>query len=82
MRKNVITLLAALAVGMAAAAQSSPFGNSDPSPETDCGQYQWPEELLPCPNVQIKQKWDHMPAEAYRNEGWDTAITCNCCCVC
>ncbi|MBR1784637.1 MAG: gliding motility-associated C-terminal domain-containing protein [Bacteroidales bacterium] len=77
MRKNVITLLAALAVGMAAAAQSSPFGNSDPSPETDCGQYQWPEELLPCPNVQIKQKWDHMPAEAYRNEGWDTAITCN-----
>lgn len=57
-----------------ATAQSS-FGNSDPSPATECGEYQWPEVTEPCPEVQIKQKHDHTPIIQYRHEGWDTAVT-------
>lgn len=59
--------------------------NSHPSDPVDCGVYQWPEVVEPCPDVQIKQKHDH--TSLFRDEpvpwsddpseqGWDTVITC------
>ena len=54
-----------------------PWGPSDPSEVYDCGQYQWPEVLNPCPEVQIKQKHDHTPRKQYRAQGWDTVVTCD-----
>ena len=52
------------------------FGQSAPSDPTDCGEYQWPLVQEPCPEVQIKQKHDHVPQLKYRLEGWDTVIDC------
>lgn len=54
----------------------SSWGPSDPSVQNDCGIYQWPPQMLPCPEVQIKQKWDHTPMKQYKSQGWDTAVTC------
>lgn len=44
--------------------------------ETNCGQYQWPTTPSACPEVQIKQRHDHTPQALYRQQGWDTAVTC------
>ena len=63
------------------------FGQSEPSPETDCGEYQWPLGApIPCPNVVIKQKGDHYYDDnkrgdhttqaRYRHKGWDTVVSC------
>lgn len=30
----------------------------------------------PCPEVLIDQKYDHVPLRYYRQQGWDTAVTC------
>ena len=57
--------------------QGITYGPSDPSDPMDCGQYQWPEVQSPCPEVQIKQKWDHVPLKQYRAEGWDTVVSCS-----
>ena len=68
----------------------STWGSSHPSPETDCGEYQWPEIMSPCPEVQIKQKHDHSsrfrldgPAPGIHpwttnpnDKGWDTVFDC------
>ena len=54
-----------------------PFGPSDPSVEPECGQWQWPEVRVPCPEVQIKQKHDHTPMKQYQAQGWDTVVTCS-----
>ncbi len=62
-------------------------GQSEPSPETDCGEYQWPLGApVPCPNVVIKQKGnhyfddtkqgDHTTLARYRHKGWDTVVSC------
>lgn len=54
-----------------------PTGTSTPSPTVDGGIYQWPEGVqTPCPEVQIKQKHNHVPLPQYEAMGWDTAITC------
>ncbi|MDY6371290.1 MAG: gliding motility-associated C-terminal domain-containing protein [Bacteroidales bacterium] len=53
-----------------------PTGMSDPSPVVNGGIYQWPEVQSPCPEVQIKQKHDHVPLPQYQERHWDTAITC------
>ncbi len=34
------------------------------------------ETVSPCPEVLIDQKYDHVPLRVYREQGWDTAITC------
>ena len=49
---------------------------SEPSPEIECGEYQWPEVQSPCPEVQVKQKHDHTAIARYRHKGWDTVVTC------
>ena len=73
-----ILLLAALmlAFGAAKAQTFTKWGPSDPSPVPSCGIYQWPPVVLPCPEVQVKQKHDHSPLPKYANHGWDTAVTC------
>ena len=78
MHKHILILAAALLL-TAAGAQAQTFdewGTSDTTPAWDCGQYQWPEVLAPCPEVQIKQKHDHTPQQKYLERGWDTAVTC------
>ena len=58
------------------------WGSHHRSLETSCGEYQWPEEVAPCPEVQIKQK--HEKQSNYRhiywnndpNFPWDTVIDC------
>ena len=52
------------------------YGPSDPSVPAECGNYQWPEVVSPCPEVQIKQKHDHSPLKQYAAKGWDTVVTC------
>lgn len=81
-----MALLAATAGTAAAQSTDYPsWGPSHPSPETNCGEYKWPEVQPPCPEVQIKQKHDH--TSRYRRQprpwstnpndkGWDTAIDC------
>ncbi len=34
------------------------------------------EVASPCPEVLIGEKYDHRPVRYYRQQGWDTAITC------
>ena len=79
-RKQLITSLLTVAftcLGTALHAQGSgAIGNSTPSPVVNGGQYQWPEVQSPCPEVQIKQKHDHVPLPQYQERHWDTAITC------
>ena len=85
MKYKAILMLGLLATSVGTQAQN--FGNSDPSPVQDCGIYQWPEVVAPCPEVQIKQKHDHTPMLQYRNgehpwsnnpndKGWDTVVDC------
>lgn len=77
MNKRILilaVLLMTLTVG--GNAQFNEWGTSDPTPPMECGEYQWPEVLAPCPEVQIKQKHDHTPQQKYQDRGWDTAVTC------
>ena len=32
--------------------------------------------VSPCPEVLIEQKYDHVVSRIYRQQGWDTAVTC------
>lgn len=88
--KNIIMAVMLMAATATATAQQnySTWGSSHPSPETNCGEYQWPEVSSPCPEVQIKQKHDHTPQPQYRrgvrpwsnnplDKGWDTVVDCN-----
>ena len=59
-----------------AEAMSQSTVGSEPSPEIECGEYQWPEVQSPCPEVQVKQKHDHTAIARYRHKGWDTVVTC------
>lgn len=59
-----------------AEAMSQSTVGSSPSPEIECGEYQWPEVQSPCPEVQVKQKHDHTAIARYRHKGWDTVVTC------
>lgn len=64
-----LAVLAMMCCGKAAA-------QSTPSPELECGEYLWPVNRVPCPEVQIKQKHDHTPLARYRRRGFDTVVTC------
>ena len=75
-RASLLFLLLIAPVGVAAQSSAWWCGTSDPAPKHDCGVYQWPEVSVACPDVQIKQKHDHTPNIRYRDEGWDTAVTC------
>lgn len=80
MNKHTILFVATMLFSFGAAQAQPTFtewGPSDPSPELNCGEYQWPEVWAPCPEVQVKQKHDHTPLERYRREGFDTVVT-NC----
>lgn len=75
---NNIKQIALVFVALFAAAEAmgqSTVGSS-PSPEIECGEYQWPEVQSPCPEVQVKQKHDHTAIARYRHKGWDTVVTC------
>lgn len=75
---NNIKQIALVFVALFAAAEAmgqSTVGSS-PSPEIECGEYQWPEVQSPCPEVQVKQKHDHTALARYRHKGWDTVVTC------
>ena len=78
MHKQHVLILAATLLLTAAGAQAqfTEWGTSDTTEAWNCGQYQWPEVLAPCPEVQIKQKHDHTPQQKYLERGWDTAVTC------
>ena len=73
--KQIALVFVALFATAEAMGQSSTVG-SEPSPEIECGEYQWPEVQSPCPEVQIKQKHDHTAIARYRHKGWDTVVTC------
>lgn len=73
---HLLALAFALLVASPHTQAQSTFGPSDPSPKVDGGEYQWPEVQSPCPEVQIKQKHDHTAKKEYRDQGWDTAVTC------
>lgn len=73
---TLISLLLFLCFGGTASAQFTEWGTSDSSVTYDCGDYQWPPVLSPCPEVQIKQKHDHTPPRQYQERGWDVAVTC------
>lgn len=75
MRKHFIIKGIALTV-MVLMASGIVHGQSDPTPPQDCGEYQWPEVMSPCPEVQIKQKHDHTSQYRYRQNGWDTVVSC------
>lgn len=68
--------LAFIALFATAEAMSQSTVGSSPSPEIECGEYQWPEVQSPCPEVQVKQKHDHTAIARYRHKGWDTVVTC------
>lgn len=53
-----------------------PLAGSDHCVESNCGTYQWPPVPSSCPEVTIKQKYDHEVNERYQQQGWDTAVTC------
>ena len=53
-----------------------PLAGSDHCVESNCGAYQWPPVPTSCPEVTIKQKYDHEVNERYQQQGWDTAVTC------
>lgn len=75
---NNIKQIALVFVALFATAEAmgqSTVGSS-PSPEIECGEYQWPEVQSPCPEVQVKQKHDHTAIARYRHKGWDTVVTC------
>ena len=74
---HLLLLLPLAAWPLLGQGQTDPFGPSDTTVKNDCGIYQWPEVQSPCPEVQIKQKHDHTPIKEYRDQGWDTAVTCN-----
>lgn len=74
--RTSLLLFFGLMLSCVTAGAQSPFGNSDTTPAQQCGPYQWPEVLAPCPEVQIKQKHDHTPLIQYRRQGWDTVVTC------
>lgn len=65
-----------IALFAAAEAMSQSTVGSSPSPEIECGEYQWPEVQSPCPEVQVKQKHDHTALARYRHKEWDTVVTC------
>lgn len=73
--KQIALVFVALFATAEAMGQSSTVG-SEPSPEIECGEYQWPEVQSPCPEVQVKQKHDHTAIARYRHKGWDTVVTC------
>ena len=73
-KRSIIRRLTLVVVIMATG--FSMHGQSAPSPVVECGEYQWPPEVSPCPEVQIKQKHDHMSLARYRQRGWDTVVTC------
>lgn len=76
-RTSLLILLAMVMPALASAQPGGgPTGTSQPSPAVECGIYQWPEVQNPCPEVQIKQKHDHVSLPQYRAMGWDTVITC------
>ena len=74
--RTSLLLFFGLMLSCVTAGAQSPFGTSDTTPAQQCGPYQWPEVLAPCPEVQIKQKHDHTPMIQYRRQGWDTVVTC------
>lgn len=69
----LLMLVGGLAWSTPTAAQD--FGPSDTTVIPDLGKYEWP--MSPCPEVQIKQKYDHTPLTQYRAKGWDTVVTCS-----
>ena len=75
MRKHFIIKGIALTV-MVLMASGIVHGQSAPTPPQECGEYQWPEVMSPCPEVQIKQKHDHTSQYRYRQNGWDTVVSC------
>lgn len=83
MRRNKVIRGIATAVA-ALLCSGTAMGQSSPTPAQDCGIYQWPEVMSPCPEVIIKQKGDHhydKPGDhrtqaRYRAKGWDTVVTC------
>lgn len=78
MRKGILQpAIICLLLMTSATAVAQTFGPSDPTPKSECGVYQWPEVQSPCPEVQIKQKHDHTAKLEYRQQGWDTAVTCD-----
>lgn len=56
--------------------EEPPLAGSDHCVENNCGEYQWPPVPSSCPEVTIKQKYDHVVSERYQQQGWDTAVTC------
>lgn len=78
-KRLIISVVLATLIGCGEAARAQgggPTGMSDPSPVVNGGIYQWPDVQSPCPEVQIKQKHDHVPLPQYQERHWDTAITC------
>lgn len=84
--KQIALVIMLLFTAGTAFGQSNTVG-SEPSPATDCGEYQWPQGVVrPCPNVVIKQKGDHYydddkkgdhtTTPRYRHKGWDTVVSC------
>lgn len=71
---TLLLIVIALASVSHVQAQGTTIGTSTPSPVVNGGVYDWPQS--PCPEVQIKQKHDHVPLPQYQERHWDTAITC------
>lgn len=86
----MVTLTATVGTAKAQNIDYTNWGSSHPSPATQCGEYQWPEVMSPCPEVQIKQKHNHTSrfradgpapgAHPWSNnpndKGWDTVFDC------
>lgn len=71
---TLLLIVIALASVSHVQAQGTTIGTSTPSPVVNGGVYDWSQS--PCPEVQIKQKHDHVPLPQYQERHWDTAITC------
>ena len=77
-KRHIFSTLLLIVIALASVshvqAQGTTIGTSTPSPVVNGGVYDWPQS--PCPEVQIKQKHDHVPLPQYQERHWDTAITC------